>query len=89
MITIGSEYLHTLSKLREKIRNATATHIEKEAENHACYFCGKKITGKMNVLVEKESIKGYESESKFIIDKKCYEMSKLYFYSRDMPLSIN
>jgi len=89
MVDIGSKYFQTLERLREGIRKNTIIFDERDSINHACYFCNQKIKGKMNVLIEKGTIRGYETESKYFLDKSCYKKAELFFYFGEEHLSLN
>ena len=52
----GIKYFETKASLIEKIRDNDISVLEQEAEDHACYFCTKRIQGKMMVLSENEII---------------------------------
>ncbi|HJX05726.1 MAG TPA: hypothetical protein VJ461_03380 [Candidatus Nanoarchaeia archaeon] len=72
----GIKYLETRAMLIESIRDESTSVLEQEAEDHACYFCNKRIHGKMMILSEKEIIGKRESETNYFIHPDCYEEAK-------------
>jgi hypothetical protein len=88
-VVIGSQYKKTKAMLREKIRERTISALETKAENHACYFCGEHIEGKMWVLTEKDIINGKETESVYFIDCICYQGAKLSPEYEGIRFSLN
>jgi hypothetical protein len=89
----GIKYLETRAMLIERIRDENISVLEQEAENHACYFCTKRIRGKMMVLSDSETINRRVHETKYYIDINCYEEAKqppdFRNYEITTPLSMN
>ena len=76
---ILNKYKETTKRLIEKIRNNLVKVIERENFNSkfksdiACYFCRKKIKGKVRILVYEDSKGG---TNYYPIDGKCYAKAK-------------
>ena len=49
MIQIGVDYQRKIEELRDSIRESSVISLEGIAEDHARYFCMKKIEGSMKV----------------------------------------
>lgn len=79
-VVIGIRYEQTKSKLVDLIREGKIMVTESPGENNGCYFCGKPITGKMKVLVEKYLLKDIEQEDNYSLDQECYEKSSYSMY---------
>jgi len=72
------KYFDNKQNLKDKIRQGNAKFQVGEAIEHACYFCRRAIKGNMITLIEKELIKGFESENKYFLDKNCFEQARAY-----------
>jgi len=69
---IGSKYQENKKSLINKIRNSSIKVLEGEAKNHLCYFCGKQIFGKMNILIDYEKINERDFVQRYFLHKDCY-----------------
>ena len=72
MAYIGSKYKDNKSELKQKISGKKIFVLEDIAKNNACYFCGKRINGKMKILIDFEITNSYETETEYYLDFKCY-----------------
>ena len=76
---ILNKYEKTRGRLTEKIKNNLVKVIERKdfntkfKSNIACYFCRKKIKGKVRILVYEDSKGGINY---YPIDSKCYAKAK-------------
>lgn len=70
---ISSEYESNKLMLAKLLSEGSFMPFEADATNHACYFCRKRITGKMHVLLHKED--GYTT-SIYFLDDECYNQPK-------------
>ena len=72
MIDVSSKYKDALLELKRKIRDKKIFILEDIAKNNACYFCNKRIDGKMKILTDFETTNGHETETRYYLDFKCY-----------------
>lgn len=85
----GSGYREIRARLRKAIREGTIHTLEAEATDHACYFCGKRIEGRMWMLTD-SGIGDYRaSEGRYPIGECCYQRSRIYEYCNEMPVGLN
>jgi hypothetical protein len=82
---VGEKYEDKLLMLKELIRKGFGNILESEAENHACYFCRKRIEGRMVILTLGEK-NGF---SRYPIDKRCYKIFQLFEEYDGMLVSLN
>jgi len=87
------QYLETRARLIEKIRAESSSSIlEDEANKNTCYFCNKRIQGRMMVIPETFFDRGVHN-IRYYVDMNCYEEAKqppeLIKYEINTPLSMN
>jgi len=71
---IGSKYLENVLGLMAKLAGGFLEITDSVAEDHVCYFCKKRIRGKMFTLKDREKDpNGYETESKYFSDQFCFK----------------
>ena len=75
-ITIGERYYQTLDRLIAGIKDSSIGLKKPEPGNtYACYFCERKITGRVRLLMEKDRPEG-EEHTIYPIDAICYAACK-------------
>ena len=86
------QYLETKAMLTEKIRGESNSILEEEADKHTCYFCNKRIHGKMMVIPETFFDMGVHN-IRYYVGMDCYEEAKkhpeLVKYEITTPLCMN
>lgn len=85
-IEIGRGYMENKARLREDIYSDKANAAETTAGNNACYFCCKKIIGKMVVITESNEINKGGLISTYFLDDICYNLARNYIYYKGMPV---
>ena len=88
-LIIGSKYEETKAMLTEKIRKGDISVLEAEATCHACFFCGKRIEGRMKMLTVEDILKGNEVTSDYFIDDTCYRKAQFFDEYRGIPNSLS
>ncbi len=86
---IGSAYFRTRARLQNGIRESALQSLVAEPDDHACYFCGRRITGRMHVIRENEKIMGFESETEYYVGERCYRRSFFFEYLNGMESSLS
>lgn len=85
-IEIGRGCMENMSRLREDIYSDKANTAETAAGNNACYFCCKKIMGKMVVITENSEINNRKLISTYFLDDFCYNLARNYIYYEGIPV---
>ena len=75
-VITGSKYEVTKAILKSLIGQNAVSVLEMEAMNHVCYFCLKRIDGKLHVVIVEEKAGEKQSESMYFLDNYCYENTK-------------
>ena len=88
-VIIGSGYYKTRTILQRRIKEGTANLIETESVDYACYFCEKKIQGKVHIYRELQKKAGGETETTYFIGERCFRRSKIYEYCDGLESSFN
>ncbi|HLD43257.1 MAG TPA: hypothetical protein VJB08_04710 [Candidatus Nanoarchaeia archaeon] len=88
-IRIGAAYDAKRGDLAERIRTGELSVLEAEAEAHACYFCARKITGTMVVLIDENTDSQHPLTSQYFLDPACYRKAQSHTWFGTLRLPSN